>query len=316
MFCTNCGIENADGSAFCKNCGISLTKTNEVTAEAQPAAAAPVSQPAPVYAAPAPAYNPPLSSNPAVNVVKTVASSPLFLTATIAFSLSLLFKVLSIFKGIAIFQLVYKLFDLIDEPIPSEFYDALGKINAIGKTPVIAGGIFALIPTILVCIGLWNTYAAARNRSSDTMKTSGLTVIKVSMVIKLVAICLSALFVAVLLVLATIMAGEYNNSAIVVGIIAAAIIAAIAYVLEIYFFAKVLKSINAAKETINSGIAAGRASRFVAVMAFIGSACALFSILTSFFTAVATITSLICFGILIFKYNDCLQQIKDKTPIE
>lgn len=31
MYCSNCGMDNADGAVFCKNCGASLMETQEVS---------------------------------------------------------------------------------------------------------------------------------------------------------------------------------------------------------------------------------------------------------------------------------------------
>ena len=305
MFCKQCGTENAEGSAFCKNCGINLS--------------APV-QPAPVYAAPTPAVKPPLSSNPVLNAVKKIASSPLFLVAVIALSVQILASIIGAAAGGAILrELIYSVLYELGGNIPYEVYDVLDKIAMVGSGPVVVGTIIGLIPTILICVGLWLTYASAASRASDTMKTSGLTMIKVISIIQLVSTCIWFAIIEILLMLIVIAVGAadvYEAGIIIAILIFMVILFAAAFVLEIIYLAKIIKSINTAKKTIATAVPSDKVSSFVAVMNFISAAGFIFSLITSFISSAAAMTSLICFGILIFKYKSAMRTLMYQQQIQ
>lgn len=294
MFCKQCGTENAEGSAFCKNCGINL------------------SQPAPVYAAPTKVAKPPLSSHPVLNAVKSMASSPLFLVAIIAYSVQILGTIMGSTKiGVQVEMLLYDILGRFGGALPYEIYEFVDGISRIGDIPYILGTLIGLIPAILICVGLWITYSSARNRMSNGMKTSGLTMIKVITIIQLVYSCILLALVELLLFLAVIIvaAEAYAPGVAIAILVFAVIVFAAAFVLEIIYLAKVIKSLNAAKRTITTGVPSGSASTFVAVWAFISAASLLFSLLANFLTSAAQMTSLICFGILIFKYNEKMRAL-------
>ena len=286
MFCSKCGIENTEGAAFCKNCG------NRLGVAPAPEAA-PAAQEAPVYTAPAPVVKPPLSSHPVLNAVKKIASSPLFLVAVIAYSAQLLFSLINLFKGgNAILSMIYRILD-------------------IGRAPVIIFGFLGLIPTMLICAGLWMTYASAQSRMSNGMKTAGLTMIKVLTIIQLIGSCIAVVVIELLLLIAVIgiAATEYAPGAAIAVMVFVVLVVAASYTLQIIYSAKIIKSLNAAKNTIMTGVPAAKASAFVAIWAFISAFGALFSLVTSFLSSAAAITSLVCFGILVFKYNNSMRAI-------
>lgn len=304
MFCSNCGIENAEGSAFCKNCG------------------KPLSQITPDYSAPAytPAAKPPLSSNPVLNAVKKIAGSPLFLVAVIAYSLQILATLVSsVGTGAKVEMFLYSLLDEIGYAAPFEFYEIVDAISRIGDIPYIIGTIIGLIPTILICVGLWITYSSAKNRMTDTMKTSGLTMIKVITIIQLVWACVVFALVELLLMLivvAVAAANVYEAGLIIAGVVFVVLFVAAAFALAIVYFAKIIKSIGVAKKTITTGIPSDKVSSYVAVWAFISAVCLVFSLITSFIASAASMTAFICFGILIFKYKSAMKGLMFAQPVQ
>ena len=305
MFCSKCGIENTEGAAFCKNCG------NRLGVAPAPEAA-PAAQEAPVYTAPAPVVKPPLSSHPVLNAVKKIASSPLFLVAVIAYSAQLLFSLINLFKGgNAILSMIYRILDMMGGNVPYEFYEIIDRIAYIGRAPVIIFGFLGLIPTMLICAGLWMTYASAQSRMSNGMKTAGLTMIKVLTIIQLIGSCIAVVVIELLLLIAVIgiAATEYAPGAAIAVMVFVVLVVAASYTLQIIYSAKIIKSLNAAKNTIMTGVPAAKASAFVAIWAFISAFGALFSLVTSFLSSAAAITSLVCFGILVFKYNNSMRAI-------
>ena len=299
MFCAKCGIENAEGAAFCKNCGHNLNSV--VTPSVQETLAAKT----------------PLSSHPVLNVVKKLASSPLFLVAVIAYSAQILFSIVnSAGTGAKVEMFLYQLLDRLGGNVPYEFYDIVDGISRIGDIPYVLGTIIGLIPSFLICAGLWMTFASAKSRMFDGMKTSGLTMIKVLTILQLIGSCIAVAAIELLLFVAVIgiAATEYAPGAAIAILVLLVLVVAASYTLQIVYFAKIIKSLNAAKNTILTGVPTAKASRFVAVWAFISAFGALFSLTSSFLSSAATITSLICFGILIYKYNSSMRMIPVPTP--
>ena len=314
MFCSRCGVENSEGAAFCKNCGNSLGK-NAVTPPA-----------APVYTVHNKAKAP-LSSNPVVNAVKQVASSPLALVAIIAFSAMVLVSLISsLVDRNALTAAIYSLLNSLTEAgvdVPYEIYNAIDSAYySLGSGLYVFASILGLIPSILICVGLWLTYSSAASRSSDGMKTSGLTTIKVINIIQLVGTCIAFAFIELLIIIIGIAASsvareysyyyDYSSGASLVatiGVVIPALIVAAVYTLQIIYQAKVIQSVNTAKKTITTGVPSDKISGFVAVWLFISAGFSLFGLATNFLGCACSITSLICFGILIYKYRNAMRAI-------
>ena len=133
-----------------------------------------------------------LSDNPAVNVVKTIGSSPLFLTMAILFSASALLTVFSsmglsdALSNIYYYAYAYGLYDYIDS--------IANMLDMIRATSV-ANAIIGSIPAILLAVAMWIHFVTCRNRMSGNISTAGLTICKVFRYIYMVALCLCAFLV-------------------------------------------------------------------------------------------------------------------------
>lgn len=293
MFCSKCGTLNGENAVFCKYCG---NKLLDDTSCVQTPVAIP--------------YNKvPHSSHPVLNTVKKIASSPLFLVGVIAYSLQILFSFINIVNGGTLSGIIYSLLDLIEENIPYtsyeiyKIYDILENISYMGSVPFVILGIISLIPAILICIGLWITYRSASDRTKDDMTTSGLTIIKVLSIIDLVLTCISFVLTELVLLIITMGIATTEYAAAVVVMVFVILLVALFYVLLIVYYSKLIQSLNAVKYTIIKRVPYAKASVFVAVWAFISAFGAFLTLFTSVLGNAASITALICFGILIFKFN-------------
>lgn len=341
MFCPNCGVKNEDNVAFCKNCGTKLGNIPPVNSQnaepVQPQAEQPVQVGQPQeasaasaeQAAPAASYvpavrsAPPRSNNPVLKAVKDLGASPLFLIAVIAFTAAVFFNLVSIFTRSS--ASIYSLNEAfgrfgIDE-LNGTLYQMKDYLKAIG--------VFSLIPSAIYLIGLWMIFAGAQQRGSAGIPTSGFTIIKVMAIISLVFVCIALALSEIMCVLAIIgISGYYSYAnvlprdygyggaenmvstfatAILVGV---AIGALIGFVLVIVYEAKIISTINTVKRTVITGNADYKVSGFVAVMNFILAFFSLFGLFAGGFAALlseaCSITALICFGILIFKYKSAM----------
>lgn len=366
MFCTKCGCLNDDNSAFCKKCGAALTSSNNTQQTPNIQSAASMQQP-PVQ----PGQNPPGNTvrpqpgvytstyqpgrqsasngsqwqpqNPyqpqqaapvymqtnmqvpfmgnqfsdaqrrVLDTVKSVCASPLFLIATILYSVSLLFSLVSIISASSVFGYYVE-----------EYSIAFSS-----------GGILGFLIGSLVAIGLWITYASAKNKFNIGMTTSGLTMTKVVVVIELVFICIAiGILLIAMIVIATFAGSLYssnmfdlsvsnissvyygdsygaNHSVPVYSGFVIIIIYIAVLVISIIYYAKLIQTINAVKNAISNGRATNKASMFVVVFNFIlGGVAFIFSFvsLVSFniFGWLGSLCSAavqIIFGILIIQFR-------------
>lgn len=95
--------------------------------------------------------NTPLSSNPAVNVLKTIGSSPLFLTAAVLYSVATLISVFTSIMGNSGIS-DYLLYALYNADIDySVLYPMVSALNgaSVGMTLLFS------VPTILIAVGMW-----------------------------------------------------------------------------------------------------------------------------------------------------------------
>ncbi len=311
MFCSKCGFKNKEGTAFCQQCGNDLRATEAHFQGAQSSF-----QPSNTT------FRKPTvrSSNHALNTVKGIVASPLFITSIILFSATLFFDFISLIAG------KYGVFGFIDS-IADKFglgYEINELLSTVrGFSSVMS--FFKMIPTIIIAVGLWMIFSTAINRNSDGMKTSGFTMIKVINIIRLVYICVWLGVVEIIFIIAMIQSSKsYSTLAgisdttssiasVGIGVLLLLDLLIIAgFVIAILYYAKIISSINTVKRTINSGNADDKVSRYVAVITFILSG---FTLLSVFFSSGAlsvlstlcSAASTVCFGILIFKYRDAMR---------
>lgn len=133
---------------------------------------------------------PPLSDNPAMNVIKTIGSSPLFLGMAVLLSLSTLFTIFSS-AGLndTIYNLYYYAYAMgLDLDAVEEVFDAM-------RSSAVAGAVFSSVPAILVAVAMWLHYISCRGRQNGNISTAGLTICKVLSYIYMIGLCLIALLV-------------------------------------------------------------------------------------------------------------------------
>ncbi len=334
MYCPNCGTQIPDGSASCQFCGETFAVTEDARGDSQPEATQaqqyypPVQEPQ-YYEAPAqPAYSAPAyqaadNVNPVLKILRSIGSSGAFLTASIVYTASILFSLISTIVGTSAVKVTINL------PGGYDYSDLYRTTSS----AAIVGAIVAMIPAILIAVGIWMVYSTSIKKGNTPFGTAGLTMIKVIVIIALVGICIAAVLVLIALLFVGVRGSDlsglinealaeqglyggyyYGNiGAMATGaVIAAFIFLAGVMTLVIFFFAKLLKTINTVKRSANTLIPSDRVSPFVAVMLFIAGGfvgiAALASlasglILAGISSALSSVVYFI-FGVLIFKYRN------------
>ncbi len=294
----------------------------------QPAQPAPVYTP-PVYqpAAPQPNAAPYMPPQPgpaeatpkAHQLLRSLATSPAFLIAVIATTLSF---VLSIVNAALLPPR-----SLLD----SEILSALGLEYVVNEyfasisVSTLVGTLLGSIPALLIVIGLWITVAAGRSREPG-FKISGLTLIKVLQVIGIVLLSIAAvvaLFFCVIFVIAIVNANgsPYADAALsaAVAMLLVVVILLVAAIICIVLEAKIIASLNAAKRAAVSGVAARKASSLIGVVAILQFVYNIIDCYGQFVTngvcagiaAICTGVAALCFAITIFRFNGAVNRLRN-----
>lgn len=238
---------------------------------------------------------PALSSNPAVNIVKTMGSSPLFLVAVILFTASTVLNLIISLMGGGTSGSTYFNFD--SSPSNFSFSYSIGT------------ELFALLPMI----GLWLHYATCRNAQSGNISTAGLTLCKVYRILYLVFFCLAMVVVLVIGVLAivnpnaiidlllplymfTSSDGDFSLFCVVLGVVMITV-AVIAAPLVICYEVGLIRLINRTKAVAATGIPNNKVSTFVLVMNWLAVVSVALSGLGTLFTSPLTGVSALAGGV-------------------
>ncbi|WP_322173696.1 hypothetical protein [Acutalibacter caecimuris] len=238
----------------------------------------------------------PLSDNPALNVVKAIGSSPLFLAMAICLSLSTL---LVIFSSTGLNDSLYNMyyyaysmgFDL----------DTISGVMDMMRSTSVASAVFSSVPAILIAVAMWLHFITCRSRVSGNISTAGLTICKVLCYIRMIALCLISLLVLAVCGLSIALiasnsidlykfsfysSADIDELKLTIIIILSLIIAffMFAMILAITYQASIIRMINRTKTISVTGMADDRVSNyligmtyFIAVCSFISGMGALFA---------------------------------------
>lgn len=311
MFCSKCGFQNDEGTAFCQKCGNNLKNTGESTQKGIDNPKKSITR----------------SSNPVISTVKEIASSPLFVTAIALFSIALFFDLISLIAG------KYGIFGYI-ESLADKFglgYET-SELFSVARGFSSAISFIGMIPAIIITIGMWMIFASAIDRKNDSMKTSGFTMIKVISIIRLIFICALLLIIEIIFIFAMIQSSknystlnDISSTASSIGsagigvLIALNMLTGVGFVIVILYYAKIIGIIDTVKKTIFTSNANDKISSFVAILTFISAGFTFISVffgggLLSILSTLCSVASMICFGILIFKYKNAMSfHLKDIT---
>lgn len=332
MFCSNCGAKLADGTSFCPSCGTPVKQNT-------PGSNAYSQNPANNNTTPAYSYNyhssysynrapghanvPNTSQNPVFGILKTLGSSPLFIVCASLFTLSLLLSFWYAVGGQN--QIVDSIYRIADQ-LGVSYY--LWNYYQQMRFAINGYAVVALIPSILVAVGLWMTFASAHNKYEPSVKTAGLTMIKVINCINLVWSCIVLAAVEIIGIVAlvgTVAASNnsydsyygyysYSNSYTIGFIVGVMITFAVAFAFEIVFLAKINKTINSMKNAAVNGNVKLLASSYVAVILIISAVFSLIGAIATLYAPLAALQAVvacamnICFAVLIFSYNGKMRQ--------
>lgn len=248
----------------------------------------------------------PLSDNPALDTVKAVGSSPLFLAMAIFLSLSTLCTILSS-AGLndTIYNLYYYAYSM---GLDLNTMDTI--IEAMRSTSVFSA-VFSSVPAILVAVAMWLHYITCRSRQSGNISTAGLTICKVIAYITMIAQCLAALLVTGLcaimilvfltqdLPLSALFGYDADEAVMIIIVCVALFLAFFLFfmILAITYQASIIRMINRTKQVSESGMADDRVSGYLVAMTYLTAICCVIVGLSALFAGPLGGIAAICRGV-------------------
>ena len=202
-------------------------------------------------------------------------------------------------------------------------YQSLQILSGIfGSTSVIST-LLGLIPAMVLVAGIWIVFAAAKQNKLPGIAATGMTMIRVIVIIELVFACIAVFAVAVIGLLAVVgmgsLAGYYGDGAPFVVIMALVMIVLLAIcAIEIVYYVKLNGMVKSIKETMVTGRPNTKVSLFVEILCYLGGAGSAISALMSlvgpdifgFLSNAGMGTAGICFGMLIRQYRNKMQTLE------
>lgn len=261
--------------------------------------------------------------NGILNVVRTMATSVLFLVGTIGYSAYVLFELLGSFTGGSEIMNMFNNIMAQSGAYSSMDYQSLQMLSGIfGSTSVIST-LFSLIPAMVLVAGIWMVFAAAKQNKLPGIAATGMTMIRVIVIIELVLSCIAVFAVAAIGFLVVLgmgsLAGYYGEGTPVVVIMVLILIVILAVcAINIIYYVKLGGTVKRMKETMITGRPDTKVSLFVEILCYLGGAGSAISALMSlvgldifgFLSNAGMGTASICFGMLLRQYRNKMQTLE------
>ena len=250
MLCTRCGKEIAPGNAFCTGCGAPAPTS------AGGAFHSPTVAPA---QAPTPAQRKPLSG---AGPLEPARSNPLFLIAIICLTVTAVFQLITLIQGITAID---QFGDVLEMFGVSSLGDMLGE-----ATTVIA--VVLLLITWMMVAGLWMTWASGPRGDKRQLMSSGLQLIRASLLIQVIPLILLTVFVFLSVPLVAIInrpVGPQSSSRSEVDMGALTLfLVGLVLALVVFYFLTALRAVKMARIANVTGRLPGMPSLLLAVVSF------------------------------------------------
>ncbi len=311
MICNSCGKQNPDGSGFCSGCGNRLSASGNPTSQYS----APNTSSQPYYSPPQPVAPPPyyggsnsqyVPNRPYVGQNLTgsqssfsqnwraAAGSPLFLVAVLVCSLSFLITLIQIMdQGDNISYMLYR-----------------SGLSGISDTFVLIM-ILAMIPYVLLGIGLWLIYAEGKKPQGLPIKTTGLSMVFGVVIFQFVLICIALIIFFVRICIAIEAASRYSrysySSSVSSGVSVAVVIFLLVASLAISFYVCLIRLLTNMKNSVYQNSPNTTCVTAVAVFCFIMGGFTLLGALRISSLPVQVVLSaaqMILFGIALIRYKN------------
>ena len=261
---------------------------------------------------------------PVIKMVRTMLASPLFLTGAIGYSVYGLFELLG---GLAGSAAESRVMSVIDNLGGAQSGYGMGGGHLQGYVSVfngvnVLGTLLGSVPAILIAVGMWMLYATAKSSSRKEVNLTGISMIRVVVIIQLVFTCIGAALIEIACLVILVGAGslmsylgaDYGAGGIMV---IAMLFVAVFAAAEIIFYLKLMNVIKTMKNTVVSGRPDCRISKYAEIFCYILGGFSVFSALMSlvgmsiygFLGSAGSATSYIAFAIYLMRYRRNMEQV-------
>lgn len=301
MYCVKCGFQNKENAMYCQNCGAPI---RQKTAEQSP-------------------YRN-TGGGDLSDAFRMLVLSPVFMVAVVALSTQIVISVLVAATGYSPFaRIAYAVLENADIPYYylDSVYQAVGMLNKTNVGSVILSNLSAIV----IAAGLWILYANARN-PMRRIETVGLTMIQVVIIIQMVLLGLILLVGLIAVIVSISVASRMFDTSPGIGIFFTLIIEGTIGFFVFFYYIRILRMINSAKNIVVMGNRTFQASMFVIILTFIGGGFQCISAFSSvfmgalpgFLTQAASASATISFGLLMLRFNslEMMQASNTSSGIE
>lgn len=264
--------------------------------------------------------------NLVIRTIRTMISSPLFLVGAIGYSVYALFELLGGLTGGDAFSSLINGLSWINRSYSMDYSFTQAYLRGYNMGRVIIALIMA-VPVILIVAGIWLSFASAKSNSQPGISITGLTMIRIIVIIQLVFACLGLALLELLCIVGIIGANAvrsyYSSSSIGYMVIIMMIGIAVFSAVKILYYLKLGKTINVMKEVIISGRPNSQISLYVEIFCYIAGGVAAVSALVSLagmsvygFLAKAGLAAAdISFAIFLRKYRGNMERLIQRSDM-
>ena len=249
MLCKDCGGQLTPDARFCPHCGNAQPETPPAP-EAEPCFADKVRATA-----------------------KKLGSSTAFLIATICLTFVHVIELFALMPTGGIFTMWGGIIPELALKNPLASLESLSQIT----------DIISMIPGLLIVLGLWITFFSCASRKSK-VNTAGLTTIFVVTLVQMVVSCLALLAALIPLAFAYTGADALADTLLLADddivetiVLAAGLVILVLFAFVLIYNIKICTTISNVRSTLKTGVPNRKASRFVAILCYIGGGICLLS---------------------------------------
>jgi ribosomal protein L40E len=279
--CSICKSQNSDNAKFCQSCGSTSFQKDEKKDQGYFQSDFNTGMQEKEV----------LSTVPAINIIKKTVTDKLFTAAAIIFN---------------IYTLLILIFGIM---VSINATNIEANRNVFSIFIIILVNILDCIPNILFCLGIWMIIAAIRSKINENININGIRIIKTAIIINIVLILIT--FVLSEIALFT---DSYSNIYAYMndfGFSAASLVMrsiknGIYFIIDIIYFAKILKILKTIKYTIETSLPSDAIPKYVIVMNFIysiGSLTVIFYSFPDFLVSLCSIAFYVLFAIKLYIYR-------------
>ena len=228
-------------------------------------------------------------TTPGLKALKNSFGSTIYLIACITFSLTLVLAFVEMFVPAAnplgaILMAVQQYASQMGVDMPSGF-----NLPALVSGGGIVGGIISMIPSILICLGMWLIYAASK-KATVPASTAGFSILQTMNIIAVVGMCFSTLIVVIAGIIGLVGVGRlsselssygYSSVSPTLILAIALLLAIIVLVFAIIYYVKTAAIYSISKDILRYNRSSRRVSMFVIVINFIGLVFTVISLIVS-----------------------------------